>query len=160
MDRGSGSSTAASTPIRWASPAPDSPAGYLPVAANGSASPQAAAAEVRTSEDDLARRAAVDLSAAYLAYLADDGRVHTHGLKPALGKAAFPAALAARGTAMEFAYLGGGASQAGDLVWTYGDARWQAEGQATRGHYVRIWQKREAGWRLVFDQIVPFRGKT
>lgn len=141
-------------------PGAGSPVGYLPPAPGGSASPQAAAAEVRRSEDDLARRAASDLAAAYLAYLADDGRLHTHGIKPALGAAAFPAALAARGAAMEFAYLGGGASQAGDLVWTYGDARWQADGQARRGHYVRVWQKRESGWRLVFDQVVPFRGKT
>jgi ketosteroid isomerase-like protein len=141
-------------------PGAGSPVGYLAPAPAGSASPRAAAAEVRTSEDDLARRAASDLAAAYLAHLADDARMHTHGLKPALGKAAFPAALAARGAAMEFAYLGGGASQAGDLVWTYGEARWQADGQARRGHYVRVWQKREPGWRLVFDQVVPLRGKT
>jgi ketosteroid isomerase-like protein len=141
-------------------PGAGSPVGYLPPAPAGSASPQAAAAEVRMSEDDLARRAASDLAAAYLAHLADDARMYTHGLKPALGVAAFPAALAARGAAMEFAYLGGGASQAGDLVWTYGDARWQADGQVRRGHYVRVWQKRESGWRLVFDQVVPLRGKT
>lgn len=141
-------------------PAAGSPVGYLPLAAAGSATPAAAAAEVRTSEEDLARRAASDLAAAYLAHLADDGRMHTDGLKPALGRSAFPAALAARGTAMELAYLGGGASDAGDLVWTYGDARWQRDGQARRGHYVRVWQKREKGWRLVFDQIVPFRGKA
>jgi len=134
--------------------------GYLALAADGSASPEAAAAEVRAAEEELAQRAATDLSAAYLAYLADDGRVHTHGLKPARGKSAFAPAIAARGSAMEFAYLGGGASQAGDLVWTYGDARWLADGQAKRGHYVRVWQKREAGWRLVFDQVVPYRGKT
>ncbi len=147
-----------------ADPAGQPPAGtqvaYLQVTEDGSASPEAAAAEVRAAEDDLARRATSDLSAAYLAYLADDGRVHTHGLKPALGKASFAPALTARGAAMEFAYLGGGASQAGDLVWTYGDARWLADGQPKRGHYVRVWQKHGAGWRLVFDQVVPYRGKT
>jgi ketosteroid isomerase-like protein len=138
-------------------PGPGSRVAYLPLAARGSASPGAAAAEVRAAEDDLARLAASDLPGAYLAYLADDGRMHTDGLEPAIGGSAFPAALNARGAAMEFVYLGGGASRAGDLVWTYGDARWSAGGQPRRGHYVRIWQKREAGWRLVFDQIVPLR---
>jgi ketosteroid isomerase-like protein len=141
-------------------PAAGAPVGFLPLASHGSASPQAAAAEVRAAEAELARRAASDLSGAYLAYLAEDGRMHTDGLKPAIGRSAFPAALDTRGAAMEFAFLGGGASRAGDLVWTYGDARWSAGGQSRRGHYVRVWQKRGATWRLVFDQIVPYRGKS
>jgi ketosteroid isomerase-like protein len=138
-------------------PPASAPVGYLPLAAAGSASPESAAAEVRAAEDDLARRAARDLGAAYLAYLADDGRLHTAGMPPAVGRAAFAGALSRRGRAIELAYLGGGASRAGDLVWTYGDARWTGDGQPRRGHYVRVWQKRAAGWRVVFDQIVPVR---
>lgn len=139
-------------------PPASAPVGYLPPTAVGSASPETAASEVRAAEAELARRAARDLGAAYLAYLADDGRMHTAGLPPAVGRAAFAAALARRGRTALLAQLGGGAARAGDLVWTYGDARWSADGQARSGHYVRVWQKRAAGWRIVFDQIVPTRG--
>jgi ketosteroid isomerase-like protein len=131
---------------------------YLELAPAGSTSPEVASSEVRAAEDELARRATSDLRGAYLARLADDARMHTAGRPPDKGRASFDGALASRGQSMELAYLGGGASQAGDLVWTYGDARWTASGEAKRGHYVRVWQKRTDGWRIVFDQILPYRG--
>ena len=46
-----------------------------------------------------------------------------------------------RPAAIEFATLGGEASQAGDLAWTYGSAKWTE----SEGHYVRVWQKRAGG---------------
>jgi hypothetical protein len=49
--------------------------------------------------------------------------------------------------------LGGRASAAGDLVYTYGDARWDGG----RAHYLRVWQKRPEGWKLVFDGLIPVR---
>jgi hypothetical protein len=53
---------------------------------------------------------------------------------------------------------GATASRAGDLVFTYGEARW-SDGAAPRwGHYARIWQKRSEGWRLVVDVLLPERG--
>ncbi|HWM85285.1 MAG TPA: nuclear transport factor 2 family protein [Kofleriaceae bacterium] len=139
-------------------PPPDSPAGYLPLASEGSSSPAAAMTEVKAAEASLARRAASDLSAAYLDQLADDARLHTAGRPPDRGRGSFAGALEARGPAGHFNHLGGGASLAGDLVWTYGDARWSAAGVETRGHYVRVWQKRARGWQLVFDQLLPYRG--
>jgi ketosteroid isomerase-like protein len=138
-------------------PPPGSPAGSLPLAAAGSASPDAAAAEVKAAEAELARLAASDLAGATVAYMADDGRVHTDGMRPATTRDAFAAALARRARAMELRYVGGGASQAGDMVWTYGEARWTDGDQARRGHYVRMWQKRREGWRIVFDELVPPR---
>jgi ketosteroid isomerase-like protein len=137
---------------------PDSAAGYLPIATAESSSPAAATAEVRAAEAALAEGAKTDLGGAYRRYLADDARLHAAGMKPAKQQGAFAGVLASRGQSIELAYLGGGASQAGDLVWTYGDARWSAGGESKRGHYVRVWQKRAEGWRIVFDQIVPYRG--
>ena len=49
---------------------------------------------------------------------------------------------------------GGGASDAGDMVWTYGPASWVRDGQPRHGHYVRIWQKRPEGWRIVLAQLI------
>jgi ketosteroid isomerase-like protein len=139
-------------------PPPGSPAGSLPLATAESSSPDAATADVKAAEAELARRAASDLAAATLAYLADDGRVHTAGMPPATARAGFAGAIEMRGKTMELVHLGGGASMAGDLVWTYGEARWVDGGQARRGHYVRMWQKRSEGWRIVFDELVPPRG--
>jgi ketosteroid isomerase-like protein len=138
-------------------PGEGTPAEYLPLAAAGSSSPEAASSEVKAAEAELAKRAANDLPGAYLAHLADDARVHSDGVAPGKGRASFAAALAPRGNAAEFSYAGGGASQAGDLVWTYGSAHWGAGAEAKRGHYARIWQKRAEGWRLVFDEILPPR---
>jgi ketosteroid isomerase-like protein len=132
-----------------------SPVGYLAPSTAASSSPEAAIAEVRALEEAMARRAATDLAAAYVEVLADDGRVHTPGQPPARDRAAFAAAIAARAPAMTLAPLGGGASAAGDLVWTYGDARW--DGAARSGHVVRVWQNRAGGWRLVFDELLPRR---
>jgi ketosteroid isomerase-like protein len=134
-----------------------SPATYLPPATAQSGSPETATSEVRAAEADLAKRAERDLPGAYLAHLADDGRVHTDGSPPGKGRAAFALALSPRGLSAEFAYLGGGASQAGDLVWTYGNAGWGAGAEAKKGHYARVWQKRAEGWRIVFDELVPPR---
>lgn len=137
--------------------APGSPAALLPIATVNSGSPDAASGEVRAAEDELAKRAKDDLPGAYLAHLADDGRLHTEGVPPAKGREAFASALTPRGPGAEFAYIGGGASKAGDLVWTYGSARWGAGAEAKKGHYARVWQKRSEGWRIVFDQILPPR---
>ena len=134
-----------------------SPAAHLPLATAQSGSPEAAMSEVRAAESDLAARAGADLTAAYLGYLADDARVHTEGPPPAKGPAAFAGVLSARAPAMHFKPLGGGASAAGDMAWTYGDARWSKDGKPGHGYYARVWQKRVEGWRIVFDELAPDR---
>jgi hypothetical protein len=73
-----------------------------------------------------------------------------------MGRAAW-SALLANTPPVHGTPLGGAASAAGDLAFTYGDAAWQAEGKAQSGHYVRVWQHRPAGWRVVVDEIVPVR---
>ena len=111
--------------------------------------------KVRAAEAALARKAATDTRAAYRAALTADARVAGSRAPPATTPTAVDRELSSRAAAIAFSPLGGRASTAGDLVWTYGDARWEKDGGQARGHYVRIWQSRVEGWRLVFDQILP-----
>ena len=105
---------------------------------------------VRAAESGLAAIARADSAAAYRAVLAPGARVQGSKLGPATTPAQVQAELATRSKAIAFSTLGGGASNAGDLAWTYGDATWK-DG---RGHYVRIWQRGRGGWKLVFDQVI------
>jgi hypothetical protein len=112
--------------------------------------PAAAMDQVRTAEIALAAHARTDAAQALKAVLAADARVQGSPAAPATDPAAVTRELATRAKAIAFGPLGGGASKAGDLVWTYGDARWDQG----RGHYVRVWQRRAGKWALVFDQMV------
>lgn len=127
----------------------------LPVSTVGAASPEAAKIEVAKIEAELAGEAAKDQKAAHLAHLAADGRVYVAPLAPAKGAADFGATLAGWPATFTFSPLGAEAAGSGDMVWTYGEARWVRDGQDRRGHYARIWQKRADGWKLVFAEIVP-----
>lgn len=137
-------------------PGPDSEPMLLPTSVFGAPSPEAAMAEVRAVEGVLAAGALRDQKGAHLALLAPDGRLYVAPLPPAIGEAAFPAALDAWPSSFELsAPFGGGSSQAGDMVWTYGRALWTRDETPRAGHYVHLWQKRWAGWMLVFAQIIP-----
>jgi ketosteroid isomerase-like protein len=111
----------------------------------------AAMAQVKAAEQALSGRGMTDVAGAYTAVLAPDARVQGSKLAPATTPDAVAKELATRPRAIHFAALGGGASKAGDLAWTYGDAHYLSGG---RGHYVRIWQRRAGVWKLVFDQIL------
>ena len=120
----------------------------------GDAKPMGAAAamdQVRAAEIALAARAKTDATDAYKAVLAVDARVQGSKLAPAVTAAAVSKELATRPKTIAFGPIGGSASKAGDLAWTFGDARWDGG----RGHYVRVWQRRAGKWALVFDQIIP-----
>lgn len=131
---------------------------YLAVATTGAGSAAAAMSEVTVSERAFAERANTDSRAAFLSVLADDARLYVAPLPPARTVAAFEQALLAGPARVSFgAPLGGGASAAGDLVWVYGPAEWSHEGGERRGHYVRVWQHRPEGWRVIFAQVVPVR---
>ena len=107
--------------------------------------------QVREAEIALALKARSDLPAAYHAVLAPDARVQGSKAAPATTPAAVDKELATRPKTIAFGPIGGSASKAGDLAWTFGDAGWDGG----RGHYVRVWQRRAGHWRIVFDQIVP-----
>ena len=133
---------------------PDTAPTFLPASDASSDSAQAAWAEVGVVEATLAKAASTNAKAAYLAYLAADARVMGSREQPAIDAATREAELQRRGATIAFGQLGGRASRAGDLVYTYGDAAWTQGGEARRGHYVRIWQKRVGRWALVFDEIL------
>lgn len=129
----------------------EGPPAILPTAVLGSHGSEAALSEVRAVEAVLAAAALLDQKQAHLALMAPDGRLHVAARPPAIGTAAFPAALDGWPPRLDLgAPLGGGSSEAGDMVWTYGRAEWAAGA----GHYVHLWQKRLDGWVLVFAQII------
>lgn len=137
-------------------PGRDSEPRLLPVASTGAASADAAFAEVKAAETTLAEAARGDQKAAHLSVMAPEGRLYVMQLPPAEGADAFGEALAAWPASFDFGPTeGGGASQGGDMAWTYGPAQWTREGMARRGRYMRLWQKRPEGWRLVMAQLIP-----
>ena len=135
--------------------APGSAVTFLQTAGAGTGSPEQALKEIAAVEETIAGRAGAGLAAAYLDFLDDDSRLHSAGPPPAKLAADRDAVFAARPASVQFSALGGGASEAGDLVWTYGEAAWREGAADRRGYYVRVWQKRPAGWRLVFDEFLP-----
>lgn len=142
-----------------ADPAAEAPQGsdvaFLPTSREGASSPDQALSEVDALEAEMAGRAAENFASAYDAVLDGDSRLHSKGPPPAKTPAERKAAFDARPSSAAMKRLGGGASEAGDFVWTYGEARWSENGAEKVGHYARIWQKRKNGWRLVFDELVP-----
>jgi hypothetical protein len=115
---------------------------------------------VKSAEAALADMARTDVKAAYLKVLSQDARVVGSRTAPVDTPAGQAAELATRAPRITFSPLGGEASKAGDLAWTYGDAAWTTDGKPGRGHYVRIWQRRTSGWALVYDVILraPAKG--
>ena len=128
---------------------------YAKPSARQAGSPGKAMAEVTVAEKALAEAARTNVKAAYLAAVADDGRIVGSKAKPPTSRAELEAELETLATSIAFAPLGGQASSAGDYAWTYGAAGWIAQdGSRQRAHYVRIWRNDKAGWRLLFDQLL------
>lgn len=110
---------------------------------------------VLAAEADLAEALGKDAPRAYAAALADDGRLMRFGAQPAVGRSAFAAAAAAGPATLAVRRTGGAVSRSGDLAYTYGDAGWRKGDAEVRGHYVRVWQRRPGGWKLIVDETTP-----
>ncbi len=119
-------------------------------------SAERALAEVATLEARIAASTAKDARGAVAGLLAKQAIVGSSPLVTFAGTDP-EEALAARPPAMTLHSLGHTASSAGDMVFSYGEARWTADSQPRWGHYVRIWQKQPAGWRLVADMLINAR---
>ncbi len=113
-----------------------------------------ALAQVLAVEEALAAVAVTDLKSGFLTVYADDGRMRGAVQSAAQDGDPAEAEMATRPAAARLTTLGGEASQAGDLVWTYGVMDWSGIGGETKGHYVRVWQRRAEGWRIVFDDLL------
>jgi len=133
---------------------PETEPDHLPLALASAGSAETSSTEVAAKEASLANAALQDVKAAYLAHLPGDARIMGSLAQPAVGGDAHGAELDRRARTISFKPLGGRASKAGDLVFTYGDANWTQASEPHRGHYVRIWQKRGNDWKLVFDEIL------
>ncbi|WP_235519608.1 MULTISPECIES: DUF4440 domain-containing protein [unclassified Caulobacter] len=137
---------------------PETPAMVGPVAQSGEASPAKAFDAVRAREAALAEAAGQDVAEAYKAVLAQDGHILGPRGTRALAPNAVEARLALRPATMALTLRGGGASKAGDFVWTHGEAQWREAGQnSVAGHYMHVWQKRPDGWRLIFEALINDR---
>lgn len=133
---------------------PGGAVGFLKVSNVPPMDSAAALAEVYAAEEALAATAVSDLKSGFLAVYACDGRMQGSALPPATDCDAAAVEMATRPAAARLKTLGGEASAAGDLVWTYGAMDWSGTGQPTKGHYVRVWQRRADGWRIVFDELL------
>jgi ketosteroid isomerase-like protein len=116
---------------------------------------QGAMSDLEGAEIEIASLAREDILQAYEDRLATDAIVMGSPAAPAMDEASRTAELKTRPQRINFSKLGGGVSKAGDFGWTYGDASWSKAGAKHRAHYVRVWQKRYDGWRIIFDELLP-----
>jgi ketosteroid isomerase-like protein len=138
-------------------PGPEAPAAIGPIARSSKASPAKAFDAVRAAEDTLSHTAQQDAALAYRAVLSADAHLLGPRGTRTLAPTAIDPRLALRPTAMTLTLRGGGASKAGDFVWTHGEAEW-AEGQkSAAAHYMHVWQRRPEGWRLIFETLINDR---
>lgn len=135
--------------------APDGTGARVDALPAGRRSPAAKAfGDVRSVEARLAAEQAGDTRSALPRFLAPDARLMRVGPQPAVGAPAWAPLLAAGPDRVDTAPLGGAASAAGDLAFTYGTARWRGGSGPVDGHYVRIWQRRAGGWKLIVDNMI------
>jgi ketosteroid isomerase-like protein len=140
-------------PTREAAPfGPDSPVAALPPGRRSDGG--RVMGSLRAAEAHLAAALEADARSALPRFLAPDGRLMRVGPQPAVGVAAWVPVLAAGPARIETTPLGGDVSAAGDLAFTFGMARWRKDGARIGGHYVRIWQRREDGWKLIVDNMI------
>lgn len=87
--------------------------------------------------------------AAYAAFASATIRLYREGHAPFLGRDAALASPAAGEGRTAWALASQGASRAGDLAYAIGS--YGPPGAAAAGHYVRVWRREPAGWRVAAD---------
>ncbi|HEV2867544.1 MAG TPA: hypothetical protein VGX37_13625, partial [Allosphingosinicella sp.] len=142
-------------PLQGLLPGSDSdPVVRLPAATAAAGSAEAALAQLAPLEAWIANGCAEDAAAARMAHLADEALVAGSAMPSFPGRDHQAAELARQPARQSVRPLGGIASRAGDLAFTWGEVRW-TDGAAPRwGHYARIWQDRREGWRIVADILL------
>ena len=132
------------------------PDGAQETQAGGASGGTAAAAETATKTRDGALDAALATTggdAAYKGFYIKDMAIAAGDMaRPATGKKDVSAMFDSRPKGAQWVLDGSGASEAGDLTYTYGHA--SAADGTYLGHYVRMWRKfgkGDDGWVVVFD---------
>lgn len=135
-------------------PPQETPAHKGPVSPIGAKSQAIGFEEAKAAEAALIARAATDAPNAYRKAFAPDAWLLGPADAGALAANDLQGRLAVRPAAMALAPLGGGASAAGDFVWTYGTATWSGkDASPLKAHYMHVWQRRAEGWRLIFETL-------
>jgi ketosteroid isomerase-like protein len=119
----------------------------LPVAASGAGSAAAAIAQVNAIETGAT-------SASLSAALAEGAHVYRSGAARAFGGPVSLAAMTFPNGEVSYTLVRTEASEAGDMVFTLGEARWTADGTPRDGFFARMWQLQPGGWRIVYDQLI------
>ena len=131
---------------------PDTPVTVAPPG-KPAANAAAAKAELCAAEAKLAARARTDLKGAYAAALAPEGRIFGMEDLPAVGRDAYTPALARRPQAVEMTSLHCETAASGDLGFSYGTAKWTADGKEVAAIFMRVWQRRAGGWVILADNL-------
>jgi len=118
------------------------------------AGPARALAEARAAEEHMAALARQDARGAISKYLASRAWLMGSSVEPNGDAEAAKAELSRRPAQLAFHYVGGEASAAGDLVFTYGRAEsTDPEVPLTDASYLNVWQRQPSGWRLIFEGL-------
>lgn len=133
---------------------PDSPVDFVPAATATAGSAETALAEIAVIEAEIATESATNAAAAHEKHLAPDGRVIGSGYPPSIDATQRAAEFARWPTTQVAKPQGGAAAPGGDMAYTYGELRWTVDGEQRWGHYVRVWQKRADGWKMVLDAVL------
>ena len=126
----------------------------VPVSTAAPMEPGAALADLQSAEAVLAGMAATD--AAVAERYAAEVRLIGYQPLPVNGLEAARSILAGRAADLRTQHQGGGVSDAGDLGYTYGVATWTQGEKAMRGPYLRVWQRRADGWKVLVENVNPF----
>jgi hypothetical protein len=132
-----------------------SPVARLPIpGASRAVGGDGALAEVRAIENHLAVAAGVDARPALSAHYSPSAWVMGSHVEVVPGPTGWIGELTRRPSRLAFRYLGGGASAAGDVVYTYGLAESLDPRMAIRdATYLHIWMRQGRSWQIVFDGI-------
>lgn len=107
----------------------------------------------RRAEAEFFALAAEDPITAYRQYLDRNAWLLRDDTAPATRSAGHMQVLRSRSSPVTLSTIDGRASSAGDLVYTYGTARWNNGDGLQYGVSVRVWQLQSAGWRIVADVL-------
>lgn len=135
---------------------PDAPVQIVPLSDVTPMDPAAAWKALLAVDTELGKAMAEDVRA-LATRLAPDAYLMGFGKAPATNAEAADRILSGRPTRIAMKPEGGGVSAAGDFGWTYGYGDWTDDkGKAKKGSYLRAWQRRSGGWRIVADNLNPF----